>query len=427
MKSYHTKLYTLKLVSTLVSISMDNTAYLARQPIIDKAGDLFGYELLFRSGPVQSAQFSDAFVATAQLLDNAFNSIGVDKIVGPNKAFLNCSRKMLLNDLSGMLDPERFVIEILEDVEVDSLLVESVQKISSQGFEIALDDLVFSPEVLDKVSPLLPFAQFVKIDLMANSSVQRTQAAEYFKSKGIKLLAEKVESEADVAVCRQEGYEFFQGYFFAKPELLSSEKIDARTAGILSILQVLWRDPEVSEVEIAFKGHPEITINLLRYINSASVAVRHKVSSIRQAITLVGLQNLRKWLTLLLYARSGNDVTFQNPLFQNAIQRANFLESITKRADQFKHLQEESFLVGILSRMDALCRVSIRNILAQIDLGEEITAALLNGEGTLGRMLSLVSAIEEDHQEQVARLSSELKLREEMLSQSLLETYRKST
>ena len=400
-------------------------AYIARQPILDSTGQLFAYELLFRGGPGnQAGALPDAMKATAQVLDTALNNIGVRKLVGPHKAFINCSRELLLSDLLHSLDPQRFVIEVLETVQIDGEVVQAVQALHQLGFEIALDDFVFSVDDLRRSLPLLPYIRYIKIDLIGNSPQKRSEAARLLKAKGKIMLAEKVETEDEHRHCHQQGYELFQGYYFAKPEMLSTRKVDPRTTSILQVLQVLRRDPELSELEAAFKRHPELTLSLLRYINSVAIGLRSQVSSIRQALALVGQRKLSQWLTIMLYARSDTGVQgIQSPLFENAVQRARFLEDLARHLDPQGALADQAFLAGILSRMDALCRVPMQNILSEFDLGIDIRKALLEGQGRLGDLLTLVSALESGGDEVVGEALAALRLEVGTLRQSLGDSY----
>lgn len=406
--------------------SANNDAYIARQPILDHTGNIFAYELLFRNSPCaqHAGAIPNAVQATAQVLEIALNNMGVQKLVGPHKAFINCSRDMLLSGVLKSLDPGRFVLEILETVQVDNELIESVSQLRHAGFELALDDFVFSAEDLRRALPLFPYVKYIKIDLIGNRPHERAEAARLLKDKGKIMLAEKVETEGQHHQCRQEGYELFQGYFFAKPELLSSRKLDPKVGSILQLLQVIRKDPDISELEAAFKRHPDMTLNLLRYMNSAAIALRNPINSVRQAIALVGLSNLQQWLTIMLYARpDSGSAAAQSPLFENAVQRARFLEDVAKRLSPKSALVDQAFLAGILSRMDALCRTPMQNILAEYDLGSEISNALLKGNGVLGQLLMLVSALESDAAELVGESLNTLKLSESDFQKILEDSY----
>jgi len=238
--------------------SLPETAYVARQPILDRHGNLIAYELLFRNSPTlpHAGSIADAVQATAQVLENVLNNMGIQKIVGEHKAFVNCSRELLLSGLLATLDPHRFVLEILETVQIDTAVASAVAQLNSAGFELALDDFVMSPEALRHTLPLLPYVKYVKIDLVGSTPRERGDAVRILQRKGIILLAEKVETEAEFQACLQEGYELFQGYFFARPELIASRRLDPRISGIMQLLQVLRKDPDMPELENAFKRQP---------------------------------------------------------------------------------------------------------------------------------------------------------------------------
>ena len=175
---------------------MQSLAYLARQPILDREGKIFAYELLFRDSPSSdTAIIASDLQATAQVLENILNSIGLTRLVGESKAFINCSREILLDNLFGLLNPDRFVLEILEDVAVDENLIRAIQRHKSLGFELALDDFIMSDEYIRRFEPLFEHVSYVKMDLVDNSPEDIAKAAQFFKAKNIKLLAEKVEDE----------------------------------------------------------------------------------------------------------------------------------------------------------------------------------------------------------------------------------------
>ena len=217
---------------------METLAYLARQPILNRDGKIFAYELLFRDSPIsESAVIHNGVQATAQVLENVLNNIGLSKLIGNHKAFVNCSREMLLDNLFCLLNPDRFVLEILETVKPDEAVIRAVEQYHKKGFQLALDDFIYTPETIDEWAPIFPYISYVKMDLVDNTPKNRALAASYFKSRGIYVLAEKVETENDFNECLKEGYDFFQGFFFAKPELVTSRKMDSTTSAILDLLQ----------------------------------------------------------------------------------------------------------------------------------------------------------------------------------------------
>ena len=288
---------------------MQSLAYLARQPILDRDGNIFAYELLFRDSPSSdTAIIASDLQATAQVLENILNSIGLERLVGNSKAFINCSREILMDNLFGLLNPDRFVLEILEDVPVDEKLIHSIQRHKSFGFELALDDFVMNKEYISRFEPLFEYVSYVKMDLADNSLEDMTRAAQFFKNKNIKLLAEKVEDEATFKQCNEVGYNYFQGFYFAKPEIVTGQKIDATSAAILEIIKLLRTRPTLEALCDEFDKHPDISANLLQFVNSD---VRNKpvIESVKGSIVWVGMKHIQEWLTIMLYAHLDTTAT----------------------------------------------------------------------------------------------------------------------
>ena len=407
--------------------SSSEKVYLARQPILDQDQRTFAYELLFRSGATGGAVISDATQATARVLVNALNSMGISKLVGNNKAYINCDSKMLLENIfEPLLDPKVFVLEVLEDVEATPEIVLAVTKLKEQGFQIALDDFEMTSAHVEKVKLLLPIADYVKFDLMKQSSLAQLKDAVVFCSKypAIRLIAEKVETEAMYLDCKRLGYSFFQGYFFAKPEIIAGHKLEPKAAGILRLLQILRQEPEISELEDAFKRQPEATINLLKFINSVSMGLNRRVDSIRLAITMIGHIKLQQWLMLMLFAGGGAPTASNSStLFDNAAQRSRFMENLARIIDPHGNLHERAFLAGMLSRMDALCKVNIETILAEFDLGEEMNRALRENTGILGDLLKITKAVEIDELDVSLGLCLLHKIDTEQMLKALMESW----
>ena len=281
---------------------MQTLAYLARQPILDRDGKTFAYELLFRDSPSSdTAIIASDLQATAQVLENILNSIGLTRLVGDCKAFINCSREILLDNLFGLLNPDRFVIEILEDVPVDENLIRAIQRHKSLGFELALDDFIMNDEFVSRFEPLFQYVSYVKMDLVDNTPEAMVKAAQFFKERNIKLLAEKVEDEATYRLCEKAGYDYFQGFFFAKPEIVTGQKIDATSAAILQIIKLVRTRPSLEVLCDKFDKHPDISANLLQFVNSD---VRNKpvIENVKNAIVWVGMKHIQEWLTIMLYA-----------------------------------------------------------------------------------------------------------------------------
>ena len=405
---------------------MESLAYLARQPILDRDGRIFAYELLFRDSPTSdTAIIASDVLATAQVLENVLNNIGLPKLIGDHKAFVNCSREMLLDNLFGLLNPRCFVLEVLEDVEVDEALIKAVERYKTRGFEIALDDFIYNEEFLKRSEPLFPYVSYVKMDIVDNSEEALAEAAKFFKAKNIKILAEKVETKACFKKCLADGYDYFQGFFFAKPELVTGRKIDATSAAILRILLLLRTHPSLDKLCECFSENGNVAANLLRFVNSDAQFRSHSIANVRDAIIWIGMRNIQEWLMLMLYARPEMGMTPQSsPLFQNASHRAKFLEllaRVVRGTDD--DLPAKAFMVGLISRMDALLGAPLETILTDSPADEEMRIALLQRTGRLGELLRLADAVEQDDQTAIVKLLKELNISAALLNRCVNDAY----
>lgn len=405
---------------------MHSLAYLARQPILDREGKIYAYELLFRDSPESDiAIIASDVLATAQVLENVLNNIGIQRLIGKNKAFVNCSRNMLLDNLFGLLNPKYFVLEVLEDVEVDDAIVKAVQRYKSLGFELAIDDFIFNDEFIKRFEPLFPYMSYIKMDVVDNTLDSMAKAATFFKQKGIRLLAEKVEDEATFKRCEEAGYDYFQGFFFAKPELVTGKKIDATSATILQLLLRLKAKPSLEDLCEFLDHNPDLSENLLRFVNSDALSRHSVIRTVKDAIVWVGLQHIQEWLMLMLYARPELGMTPQaSPLFQNASHRAKFLESLARTMDNNNDdFCAKAFMVGLISRMDALVRAPLETILPDAPADDEMQEALLNRNGRLGNLLRLADAVERDDRESIRESLADLGLNFTQLKSCINESY----
>lgn len=360
--------------------------FIGRQPIFNRNKEVVAYELLFRSANMDNAQFTDGNYATSVVLSHTFIEMGLDSLVGDKLAFINLTRSFLMGEYPLPPQPERLVLEVLEDIQADDELVVALTKLADQGFKIALDDVV---NPLD-VAMLLDLAHIVKVDLMASDLTQLPKFLPVYKARNVELLAEKIENQAEFQMCKDWGFDYFQGYFLQKPEIIRSRKLTASKVVIMRLLGKL-QDDHVSfqEIEASFRQDLALTYKLLRLINSAYYGVTQEITSIHQALTLLGIEQLRSWVSLLLLAETE---TKPQELLKTAMIRGKMAELLA----QITHRPHPSiyFTVGLFSVLDALMDMKLEDILGQVTLSEEVNDALLHRKGDLGEMLSCVLAYE---------------------------------
>ncbi len=362
--------------------------FVARQPIFDLKLRVSGYELLFRNTPNNAFPKVDAHWASARTIHDALNVFGLEALAGNRKLFFNVTRDVLVGGLLHSLPPRSTTVEILETVEPDAEVIAACRALRKAGFTIALDDFVFRPGY----EALIDFADIIKIDFLATPPPERRAVVTRHARLGRKFLAEKVETAEDYAEAVACGYSLVQGYFFARPQMLSAREIPTVKVNYLRLIQ-LANDPafDVMKLQEVIKQDVSLSVKLLRYLNSAMFGWFQKVTSIKQALVLLGEKPFRKWVAVL--AASGLGENLPPELVVTSLVRARFCEQLElKRRPGSNEL--ELFLLGMLSLLDVMTGKPIAETLAQLSVVGPLRAALLDRAGHLGTVLNTVIAVE---------------------------------
>ena len=365
--------------------------FLARQPILGRDQRLVAFELLFRTAGSTEANVTDDAAATAAVISHA-SQLGMEHVVGAQLAFVNVSAESLMGDYVRFLPADKVILEILETVKATPELVARVAELKSLGFKFALDDVVAES---DDVRALFKLVDIIKIDVKGVDPARLPALAEALRRDSKKLLAEKVETLEEFSTCLELGFEYFQGFYFARPVILTGKKIAPSELAILHLLELVDSDADDHTIELAVKRDALISLNLLRLVNTPASGVRGKIDSLGQAIEVLGRQQLQRWLQILLYATPGAKVEMNLPLLQMATTRGKMLELMTLKLHPGQHAAADmAFTVGIMSLTEALFSMSMRDILATVDVADEVSSALLEREGEFGDMLNVVEILE---------------------------------
>ena len=300
--------------------------FLARQPILDRGQSIVAYELLFRSGQQNFAQIENELNATASLLISLFNDMGVQSVLGNERGFINVDSTFLMSDMIELLPPDKIAIELLESIEITPTILERCRKLKQLGFSLALDDFTVMHE---QYTLLLPIVDVVKVDLMQLSKDELTKTSRKLREYPAKLLAEKVETREQFEQCKQLGFHFFQGYYFAKPVILTGKRLEPSTIALFKLLNLVLDDASSDALEGVVKGDSNLTYNLLKLVNSVGSGVSQKIDTLAKAIIVVGRRQLQRWVQLLLYTINDKGQT-SNPLMQLAATRAKMLEMLCR-------------------------------------------------------------------------------------------------
>lgn len=367
--------------------------FIGRQPILDVKQQIFGYELLFRAASHHtSAQFESQAQASASVISSALSDFGLQDVLGDKFGFLNITAGVLHSEMLELLPIEQSVLEILENIDLDDNVRLRCSELKSMGFKIALDDHIYSPDH----SAFYKMVDIIKVDIMATDPLELPAIAANLRKYPVQLLAERVETVEVFQQCLEYGFELFQGYFFEKPVIIGQKRIDPSGIAMMKLLQQLNENWDIDEVEDTFRENPSLTFNLLKLVNSVMVGLREKIKNIRHAIMILGINHLRRWVQLALFA--GKDERGLNsPLLEMAAVRGRLMELLTmQRTGQGRtsDLVETAFLTGILSLLDALYETPMEHVVESLNLSEDMADALLRREGQLGQLLELSEKLE---------------------------------
>jgi EAL and modified HD-GYP domain-containing signal transduction protein len=365
--------------------------FLARQPILNRDQSLVAYELLFRRAETAAADVIDDLSATASVISHA-SELGMNNVVGSSLGFVNIDAAVLMSDFVQFLPRDKVVLEILETVKVDDAILKRVSALKQAGYIFALDDVIKDTQ---DVRQLLPLVDIVKIDINGMQPADIARLSQQFKSAHKKLLAEKVESIDQVKLCLDLGFDYFQGYYFAKPAVLSGKKLPPSQLALIRLMGLLNSEAENAEIERAVKQDAALGLNLLRMANSPALGSGSRISTLGQAMMLLGRQQLQRWLQILMYSEPGRKPGAVSPLLNMATTRGKLLELVAQKIRPGNRQSADiAFTVGIMSLVDALFCIPMREILMQMPVSQPVSDALLSRNGLYGDMLRFAEQLE---------------------------------
>lgn len=381
--------------------------FVARQPIFDSRGNVFAYELLFRPGPQNVFGPGDRDRASAAVIDDSLRVFGFDTLTAGRRAFVNVTRQVLVEGLIRRLPPERTVVEVLETVEADPEVVAAVAGLKQDGYLIALDDFVLRPSL----EPLLPFADFLKIDFLETTADARRYWMHRLDDLAVRLLAEKVERRAHFDQALSEGFSYFQGYWLERPEMVQAHVVPPfkrHALGVLSALQDHAYD--FTRLEALVHQAPGLADRLLEDLNGTP-GLRGKIQSVRQAQSLLGDQAFRRWATLVAFAAVGEDRPRE--LVSSALVRARMCELVAQRAGLDDH---RLFLAGLFTGLGGLVGRPLDALAVDLHLPSGLAGALLGRESSRdAAVVALALAYEHGAWGDVTRRAGEAGIAEDRL------------
>ncbi|AVR95390.1 EAL and HDOD domain-containing protein [Pseudoduganella armeniaca] len=366
--------------------------YLGRQPILDRQQGLVAYELLFRNAPIGPARIDTSpLSATAAVIAHA-SQLGVERVIGESLAFVNVDQDAILSDIFGFLPREKTVLEIDETMQATPAVLARMADLATHGFRFALVDVRGDSA---QVQAMLPMIEFVKMSMRDTSPDMRARTAPRFKRDGKQLIAEKVETREEFQNCLDLGFDYFQGFYFARPAIMSGKKLTPSQLALLELMALVTSDADNPDIERAIKRDVSLALNLIRLVNTPAIGARQRIDSLSQAVAILGRRQLQRWLQIMLYAEPGKRGNNMTPLLLLATTRGRLLELLAQKLrPAHRHVADIAFTVGIMSLMDTLFGMPMAEIMTQVAVSEEVSDALLYRAGFFGDLLKLAEALE---------------------------------
>jgi c-di-GMP-related signal transduction protein len=360
--------------------------HVGRQPIFDRTGDVVAYELLFRgSMDAVQADRRDTY-ATSQVIVNTFTEFGIDEVVGDRTCFINLTREFLTGELALPFGPEHVVLEVLETVKIDDEVMEGVAALVARGYRIALDDFVWG----SGHERLLPLASFVKLDMLLDDLTHLDEIVAACRAyPGIQIIAEGLETGEQLALSNRYGFELRQGYVLSRPQVLTATSLTPSRLRRLELLSALSAaDTDLERILTIIAGDPALTMRVLRASNSAAVGATSKISSVRQAVVMLGVAHIRQWAMLMVVDDVAEATEVQ---MADALTRARLCENV---AVAFGANADAAFMAGLIGAVAAMLGLSNAAMAHQLPLSADIAGALERGTGPIGQVLRVVNAYE---------------------------------
>lgn len=377
-------------------------SYVARQTIVDKNNEIYGYELLFRDTENNTFPKVNPDTATSTLIADNELTMGLSQVTDNKPAFINFPTDILINHFPDFIDPKTVIIEILEDVEVSLELVEQLKFLTEKGYQFALDDFDFD----HKWAPIVPYAKIIKVDIQLVNILKCMKEIRKPEYQHVIWLAEKIETLREFNQYAQLGFTYFQGYYFSKPEMIKKNKVSLSQNLVIELIAMVSQTSlDYDKLEKLFVKDITLTYKLLRFLNNAHDQLEKEIESVRHALIYLGEQEVKKYLSLLLIANLASDGN--NEVVMSSLQRAKFLEIILTNPDDNTN-DDKAFLVGMLSQIDLILGHPLAQVLELIPLHSDIKNALIKMECNRSKALAIAKQLEAESDENIEELAEQL-------------------
>lgn len=365
---------------------MTTSVLLARQAIYNSRLQVHAYELLFRAHDTDTSVFLDGDQATSTVLLNAFTGLPIEELLEGKPAFVNFTRRLI--DSPPPIDPSRLVVEVLENITIDTETIAAIRQLKQLGYTIALDDYIYE----EGHHELIELADLIKIDVLALSLDDVQAMVNKLSRYSAILLAEKIETLEMFEACKKMGFKLFQGYFLARPQIVKGRVLKSDQRTVLQLLSTMRKpDVEFREIEQVIQADSVLVLKILRLVNSAMFHQQREITSIRQALSMLGLNKIRSWTQLLALSNLENKPA---ALFTTTMVRARFGQLLAAQAKRTELEGETQFTIGLLSTLDAFLGMELSEVLSTIAVSDSMRDAILQQRGNDGFLLGVVLAYE---------------------------------
>lgn len=410
---------------------MDNL-YIGRQAILDREGEIFAYELFYRANEdlTHAHLPENARTASIHVLNAVTKRFDIKEILNGKLGFIKVDRSFLLHDFIYNIPKEHFVLSVLEHVEIDKKLEQRLYELYRSGYQLAINDMTLNRDQIQKFRPIMQYFRYAKFstNVSIDAAFKRTLAVlQIFE---VALIATKVEEKSGYHDFYEMGAQYFQGFYFAKPELLQAPKVDPLLSTVMQLYGLLMQSTSsLDEISEIFEQNPALSIQMLKLLNSALFGLQKEISSISQALTLIGRQPLIDWLLLMVYSKSVNrGKTCSSQLLITAKQRSCLMTALLEKIypKEAKALESQSRFMGILSLYHAIFNQSLERIFEEAPISDAIKQGLLYHQGILGELFDITLAVERFDTPLIERFCQKHHLDSKIFNQELIQSIKEA-
>lgn len=374
-----------------------NIINISKQKIFNNRNEVYAYELLFKNSSNMPTGLSDSVKGTAQLIMSSITSTELDKLLGRQTlAFVDIDETTLAKGILEVLDKDRFVLNILEDIKLDENTISKIIQYRKRGFRLSLEHFDSSAEMITKFGRLFNYIDIIKMDTALSEPENLEKVMNKFKGTRIKLLAQNIETKDDFRKYLDMGFDLFQGYYLDKPEVIEIVGLkEPAQFIILQLIKIIKADNSDNEkLELFLKKQADLSFKLIQYFNN-SHKLSIKVESLPQVINLMGRDKLLRWLLVYLYSEVSKSPASKT-LLEMAIKRAERME-----ADAHPNNKDKAYLAGMLSLMGSIFEMDIKELMNHINLDNDITSLVLEKKGIFAPSLIRAEQAEKEYLKKV--------------------------